>query len=518
MYQQCVRPASNLLTVPCAAPPLTVPCASPPLAVVPARALDRPSRHTFARRFSKILTWQSAALGPDNIGTIMGVYALGGAIGRAFGPIIAGPILQIYQRSGDPQNCDAIELASWFDSSWYRTSNNSCPVPSYYADNYCCTTSLKYFCVEGCMLTNSNTYIIVSLLLGVGLIVFNCRLVHCLTPYESAQDPRLFGAIRGKIVDEQELIETPSATRSESGHFSPPNGGSDVGDVHQDGEPPLTTSTGLSIGLAGVFGIVVAVLVASSIGNLGAKLDALTNKLPSVNGYSFGSMPTVGPSNDKTQTGLGVFALPNRVPPVCMGSRYFQDTKRQLLRIDAGFPNDPNWQTAPGFMLCANASGTTYISGQFDTTTTSLNGTKVSTLHCHHDHNDVDSWTYRRHVDTYSEARLPWLLNTSLNNVPAMAFAGVVPVPGAVNGRNETLISYSYAEEPNLLLGFDVMNVESNGLTRYFYHDTLAESRFDDYAGLDDCASLCDKTHDEAMALMKQNADVGLDAKKQHCG
>jgi len=80
------------------------------------------------------------------------------------------------------------------------------------------------------------------------------------------------------------------------------------------------------------------------------------------------------------------------------------------------------------------------------------------------------------------------------------------------------LISYSYAEEPNLLLGFDVMNVESNGLTRYIYHDTSAESRFDDYAGLDDCASLCDKTHDEAMALMKQNADVGLDAKKQHCG
>jgi hypothetical protein len=420
--------------------------------------------------FSKVLTWQAATLGEDNLATIIGMYALAGAAGRGFGPIVSSLVMQLSQRGGDGFNCEGITGQPWYNAS----SVEVCPVPSYYAQQYCCI-SFTLFCTEGCVLRNSGAFVVFSLLVCVALLALNSRYVRTLTPYERAQTAH-------SVLSDSQAAATAGAAGDAPKEAA---GASDrqsvrlVSDARRRGWVAAAVRGPLAI--PATFGLIVALLVSSYTGLLGKRLDALSYRPVAQRGYNFGAEPLTGPHTDVTQTAFGVFAMPRRSPPICMGSRYLQDAERELLRIDAGFPTDKNWNRAPGFMMCTNATGTTYISGGYESQ--SLDDRR---LVCYHDYHSREPWTYRHHTSSYGGKHLKWLLNTSMNNVQVMAFAGIAPTPYG----NQSLLTYAHAEYPHLLLGWDVLAAESDGLTRHLYHDTTATSLFTDHPGLMDCGQL----------------------------
>jgi len=177
------------------------------------------------------------------------------------------------------------------------------------------------------------------------------------------------------------------------------------------------------------------------------------------------------------------------------------------VRLDAGFPDDPHWTTAPGFIQCTNATGSTFVSGGWE------GGSK---LVCESNYGP-GAWTYANHTSAYSHQHLKWLLNTSMNNVPVMAFSGNVPMYGSGGYEDQSLISYAHTSPPHLLEGWDVLDERQGGLARYMYHNAAADSLFDDYPALSDCSALCGLSHTEAMAVLRATAPLGLDSQRVFC-
>jgi len=120
--------------------------------------------------YSKVLTWKQAELG-NSIGLVMALFAMAGAGGRALGPLISGLVMKVVVHGAQSMNCDEmVQPPGKGDCIVAANSSLLSGGRDVSTAAQLCCISYDSYCVDGCELSNANSFL--PALMGIGATMF----------------------------------------------------------------------------------------------------------------------------------------------------------------------------------------------------------------------------------------------------------------------------------------------------------------------------------------------------------